>query len=92
MGNTGLADFVLIVTQRICKNLIVFHKHRKICLWIMWTEMRQKAAWPMGFVYLPNWFSLLSRQWEPEERDERSTVVLVRVEMYCIDVAVSQMC
>lgn len=81
MGNTGLADFVLTVTQRICKNLIVFHKHRKICLWIMWTEMRQNAAWPMGFVYLPNCFSLLSRQWEPEERDERSTVVLVRVEM-----------
>lgn len=30
MGNTGLADFVLIVTQRICKNLIVFRKQQNL--------------------------------------------------------------
>lgn len=48
MGNTGLADFVLIVTQRICKNLIVIHKHGKICLWM---ERRQKAAYAKWVLY-----------------------------------------
>lgn len=50
MGNTGLADFVLIVTQRICKNLIVIHKQKNlpvdgketkgsVCQWVLYTYL-----------------------------------------------------